>query len=318
MKVVFMGTPGFAACCLQTLLDAGFTVAAVVTAPDKPAGRGMQLKMSEVKTLALQHGLRVLQPIKLRDAEFLESLREVGADVFVVVAFRMLPEVVWAIPPLGTINAHGSLLPQYRGAAPIQHAIINGERITGVTTFLIGSEIDTGDILMRQEMPIGEEETAGQLHDRMQYVAGDLLVKTLQALSSGRLSPEKQLTIENEVELKTAPKLVRENTAIHWNRQAAQIHDFCRGLDPFPGAWSTLVMGEEKVQVKVFKTASRVCEFANGVVGKIRITPAGGLETGCAEGWLPILEWQTAGKKRMNTGDWLRGFHGKTEHLRWD
>lgn len=312
-----MGTPGFAACCLQALSDAGFDIAAVITAPDKPAGRGMQLKASEVKELALKKGIPVLQPVKLRDPEFISTLKALQADVFVVVAFRMLPELVWQIPRLGTINAHGSLLPQYRGAAPIQHAIMNGEKRTGVTTFFIGSEIDTGDLLMKQEMEIGDEESAGELHDRMQFVAGALLVRTLRALSAGQLKPEPQLTTEREDDLRSAPKLIRENTCIDWNTGASRIHNFCRGLDPFPGAWSVLKIGTEPIQVKVYKTAPGVSERGSGFAGKIRITPDGGLEAGCAEGWLPLIEWQVAGKKRMTVKEWVRGFHGKAESLSW-
>lgn len=317
MRLVFMGTPGFAACCLQALIDAGFEIAAVVTSPDKPAGRGMQLRASEVKNLALHHGLRILQPPKLRDPEFISALRSLHADIFIVVAFRMLPEVVWQIPPLGTINAHGSLLPQYRGAAPIQHAVINGEKQTGVTTFMIGSEIDTGDILLKEAMEIGEEETAGHLHDRMQVVAGGLLVKTLNSLSAGHLKPQTQVTMESGTVLKSAPKLVKENTCIDWSMNARQIHDFCRGLDPFPGAWSLLHISGENIPVKVFKTSSFVSERSSDVIGKVRKSSEGGLETGCAEGWLPVLEWQPAGKKRLKVQDWIRGFHGNPEDLKW-
>jgi len=317
MRIVFMGTSGFAASCLQSILNAGFEVAAVVTAPDKPAGRGMQLKCSEVKLLAQERALSILQPEKLRDPNFVDTLKSLAADVFVVVAFRMLPEVVWQIPRLGTINAHGSLLPQYRGAAPIQHAVMNGESVTGVTTFFIGNEIDTGDILLKEHIEIGAEETAGQLHDRMQFVAGALLVKTLKALAAGLLNPEPQQTLQKETVLRSAPKLTKDNTGIIWNSPAQRIHDFCRGLDPFPGAWSTLQNGKEFLPVKVYKTANKVSEIASGVSGKLRITAYGTLESGCSEGWLPLIEWQTAGKKRMKTQEWLRGFHGSSENLKW-
>jgi methionyl-tRNA formyltransferase len=316
MRIIFMGTPGFAACCLEMLAEAGFQITAVVTAPDKPAGRGMQLKMSEVKAMALSKGLPVLQPTKLKDPDFLKALESYHADVFVVVAFRMLPEAVWAMPSQGTINAHGSLLPQYRGAAPIQHAIMNGEKRTGVTTFIIGKDIDTGDILLREEMEIGEEENAGELHDRMQRVAGELLIKTLNAIAAGGLKPQPQSTLEAGLIWKEALKLTRENTRIDWHRSAKQIHDFCRGLDPFPGAWSLLKQADDEQPVKIFKTNSIALEEPNLSPGTIRINSAGALEVACSGGWMRIFEWQTAGKKRMKCEDWLRGFHGKIESLR--
>src|SRR6478672_9896688 len=232
IRIVFMGTPDFAVASLKALLDEKFDVAAVVTAPDKPAGRGLQLQMSAVKRFALERGLKVLQPVKLKSPEFLEQLKEINPELQVVVAFRMLPEIIWNLPPMGTINVHGSLLPKYRGAAPINWAIINGEKETGVTMFKLKHEIDTGNILLQEPIPISENETAGELHDVMMNVGAQLLVKTVNGLVAGNLQETPQPQIANAPH---APKIFTEQCKIIWQQDIRSIHNIIRGLSPFPG-----------------------------------------------------------------------------------
>src|SRR5450755_1714579 len=246
-RIVFLGTPDFAVASLHTLLENGFPVVAVVTAPDKPAGRGLQLTKSAIKRYAVQKDIPVLQPLKLKDPEFLEQLKSFQADVQVVVAFRMLPEIIWAMPALGTINLHGSLLPQYRGAAPINRAVMNGESKTGVTTFRLQQEIDTGNILLMEEISIGPDETAGELHDRMKEIGAALVVKTIRGLMDGTLREKPQEALDPSV-LKTAPKIFPADCEIDWSHSISQIHNQIRGLSPFPGAFTSL---KEKA-VKIF------------------------------------------------------------------
>src|SRR5688572_15646981 len=234
-RIIFMGTPEFAVASLDALVQAGCNIIAVITAPDKPAGRGMKLTESAVKKYAVEKQLPVLQPVKLKDPEFLETLKGLQADLQIVVAFRMLPEVVWNMPPLGTINLHGSLLPQYRGAAPINWAVINGEKETGVTTFKLQHEIDTGDILLQQSFPIGDDETAGEVHDKMKDIGARLLVRTVQGIAEGTLQSTPQPA--TEAPLKHAPKIYTDTCNINWTKTAQEIHDLIRGLSPFPGAF---------------------------------------------------------------------------------
>src|SRR5689334_5394065 len=251
LRIVFMGTPEFAVASLDALVRAGCTIVAVITAPDKPAGRGMKLQQSAVKKYAVDNGLTVLQPEKLKNELFLEQLRSLKADLQIVVAFRMLPEVVWNMPPMGTLNLHGSLLPQYRGAAPINWAIINGEKETGVTTFKLKQEIDTGNILLQEKIPIGEDETAGALHDRMKDIGANLVVKTVMGLADGSLHEKPQFAVEADaLLLKAAPKIFTETCRINWNLPVDDVYNLVRGLSPFPGAFTML---NQKV-LKIFRS----------------------------------------------------------------
>jgi methionyl-tRNA formyltransferase len=308
-RIVFMGTPPFAVASLAALVDAGIDVAAVVTAPDKPAGRGKQLRMSAVKEFALAHPAlqdRVLQPMKLKDPDFHTQLDATGASLYVVVAFRMLPEAVWQRPSLGTINLHASLLPDYRGAAPINWAIINGEQRTGVTTFFIRHEIDTGDVIRREEASIGPDETAGDLHDRLMRVGASLIVKSVEGIFSGNVIPMPQNA--GTVEVRTAPKLTPENCRIDWRNDVTAVHNHIRGLSPHPGAWSRLVIDGQPAQLfKVLR--SRVADrSADGGPGTV--THDGQLLIRCGTGAIEALEVQAEGKRRMDAPSFLRGLHG--------
>ncbi len=297
-----MGTPEFAVASLDALVNAGCNIVAVVTAPDKPAGRGMKLTQSAVKTYAVEKGLNVLQPEKLKNPAFIEELQALKADLQVVVAFRMLPEVVWNMPPLGTINVHGSLLPQYRGAAPINWAIINGEKETGVTTFKLKHEIDTGDILLQEKIAIGEDETAGEIHDRMKEVGAQLLVTTVKGLAEGSLQEVPQVSFAT-AELKHAPKIFTETCTINWNSSCNHIHNLIRGLSPFPGALSRL---QEKV-LKIYKSKK---EITNPSIapGEWTTDSKTYLKFACTDGYVHVTELQLEGKKRMLVEDFLRGF----------
>jgi methionyl-tRNA formyltransferase len=304
-RIVFMGTPEFAVASLDALVKAGFDIVGVVTAPDRPAGRGMKLQQSAVKQYAVEKGLHVLQPEKLKSPEFLEALRSLKADLQIVVAFRMLPEMVWNMPAMGTINVHGSLLPQYRGAAPLNWAIINGEKETGVTTFKLKHEIDTGDILLQERIPIRENETAGELHDEMKEVGAQLLVKTVQGLMDGTLKETPQSTVNSQLstELKHAPKIFTETCKIDWNKSVDEVHNLIRGLSPYPGAFGYL---DEKM-LKIYRSEKEK---------KQPIIAAGNYETdgktflkfACADGFIHVKELQLEGKKRMNVADFLRGY----------
>lgn len=307
LRIVFLGTPDFAVASLNALIEAGFAVVAVVTAPDKPAGRGMQLQESAVKKYANLHRIPVLQPEKLKNPGFLEELRSYKADLQVVVAFRMLPEVVWNMPPLGTINVHGSLLPQYRGAAPINWAIINGETQTGVTTFRLKHEIDTGDMLLQDTLAIGPHETAGELHDRMKDAGAALLVKTLHALQTNAsiATPQQQ----EGISLKHAPKIFTETCRIEPAKTCLEVHNLIRGLSPFPGAFYRL----DGKMLKIFRSVPATDRPANTTPGSFFTDGKARLSLACADGWLDLLEVQLEGKKRMLTADFLRGYRLKTE-----
>lgn len=307
-RIIFMGTPEFAVASLDALVKKGFDIIAVITAPDKPAGRGMKLSQSAVKKYALENGLRVLQPEKLKDPSFLEELRSLKADMQIVVAFRMLPEVVWNMPPLGTFNLHGSLLPQYRGAAPINWAIINGEKETGVTTFKLRHEIDTGDILMQESFPIGEDETAGEVHDRMMHIGADLLVRTVIGLTEGALVPLPQNKLVGSqhhpgLEIKHAPKINTETCRINWSQTADKIHDLVRGLSPFPGAFTTL---NEKM-LKIYRTKKEII-FPSHTEGDLVTDGKTFLKFACNNGYIHLLEIQLEGKKKMEVTEFLRGY----------
>lgn len=304
-----MGTPEFAVASLDALVEAGCTIAGVVTAPDKPAGRGMKLQQSAVKQYAESKGLPVLQPLKLKDPAFIEALKALQADLQVVVAFRMLPEIVWDMPSLGTINVHGSLLPQYRGAAPINWAVINGEKETGVTTFKLQHEIDTGNILLQASMPIGEDETAGEVHDRMKELGAQLLVTTIKELATGNVSEKAQSSIasgtsENaEATLKHAPKIFTETCVINWQRSCTDIHNQIRGLSPFPGAFTIL---QDKT-LKIFRSKKEWIAHQQ-TPGTVDTDGKSYLRFACVDGYVHVLEMQLEGKKRMAVQDFLRGY----------
>lgn len=305
LRIVFMGTPEFAVASLDALVKAGFNVVGVVTAPDKPAGRGMKLQESAVKKYAVEKGLHVLQPEKLKNPQFLEELRSLQADLQVVVAFRMLPEVVWNMPPLGTINVHGSLLPQYRGAAPINWAIINGEKETGVTTFKLKHEIDTGDILLQAKIPISENETAGEVHDRLKEVGASLLVETVQGLADSSLEERPQQTfLENlSFEVRHAPKIFTETCKIDWNKPVADVHNLIRGLSPYPGAFS-LLNGK---MLKIYRSEKEETETSI-MPGEYQTDKKTYLKFACADGFIHVKELQLEGKKKMGIDEFLRGY----------
>lgn len=301
MKIVFFGTPEFAVESLRRIHeeDNGIEVAAVVTAPDRPAGRGHAPRLSAVKQYALRAGLPVLQPEKLRDPGFIETLRAIGADLFVVIAFRMMPEVVWAMPPLGTFNLHGSLLPRYRGAAPINWAVINGEEETGVTTFFLSHDIDTGHIIAQERIAIGRDENVGSVYDRLMTLGADLTLRTLADIAAGRaVATEQQAT---GIEPTPAPKIFTETCRIDWTRPAREIHNLVRGLSPYPAAWTEMRLPDGSVvSAKIF--ATRVLSPSDGAA-PITVT--------CPDGSrLAILELQAAGKRRMDAADYLRGLRG--------
>lgn len=302
-RVVFMGTPEFAVSALESVLNAGYEVVGVVTVPDRQSGRGLKVCHSAVKEYALAHNLHLMQPEKLRDEKFLEELKSLDADVFVVVAFRMLPEVVWSMPRMGTFNLHASLLPQYRGAAPINWAIINGETTTGVTTFKLQHAIDTGNILLQKSFPIGEDETAGEVHDRMKIIGASLLVETLQSLLDGSLEEKDQSAFPGPDQLKHAPKLFTEDCRINWTETAAQIHNRIRGLSPFPGA---LTMLDGKI-LKLFKSSKELVDHQH-IPGAVFTDGKTYLKFACKDGFIHLLDLQLEGKKRMPVTEFLRGY----------
>ena len=301
IRIVFLGTPEFAVATLAGLLNEHFIIAGVVTAPDKPAGRGMKLNESAVKQFALEKRLNVLQPEKLKDPEFIEQLKSLNADLQIVVAFRMLPEVVWNMPPLGTVNLHASLLPDYRGAAPINWAIINGEKETGATTFKLRHEIDTGNILMQEKLLIYDNETAGELHDRLKVLGAQLVIKTAQGLEAGILKDISQSETSSD-QLKKAPKIFTETCRINWNKSAEEIHNLVRGLSPYPGAFTEL---GNKI-LKIYRSEKEITK-PQVPSGEIETDNKTFLKFSCADGYIHIKELQLEGKKKMNVEDFLRG-----------
>jgi methionyl-tRNA formyltransferase len=303
-RIVFMGTPAFAVGSLRALHLAGCDIAAVVTVPDRPSGRGQKITISPVKEYALEQRLTLLQPEKLRDTSFIETLRDLKADMFIVVAFRMLPEAVWSLPPMGTFNLHASLLPQYRGAAPINHAIINGETRTGVTTFLIDKDIDTGMILLSRETVIEPDETAGSLHDRLMEIGAGLAVETAAGLYAGRLKPVPQ-TATGET-LRPAPRIFPADTVIHWKEPAAKVHNFIRGLSPYPGAMTILHRGNRSFRLKILE--GRLRNEIRDIPGTISITDRDRLSVSCLNGGIEILTLVPEGRKKMTASEFLRGF----------
>jgi len=299
MKIVFMGTPEFAVASLNALFEAGYDIVGVVTAADKPAGRGQKLQESAVKTYAISKGLNILQPLKLKDPDFIEELRALQADLQVVVAFRMLPEIVWDMPAKGTINLHASLLPNYRGAAPINHAIINGETESGATTFFLKHEIDTGDTIFSVRVPIADDDTAGDLHDHLMEAGAGLLLKTVNAIADGHYKEQPQISSE---ELKHAPKIFKEFCKIDWNQPAKTIYNLIRGLSPYPTAFTSL---NDKT-IKIFKAAYEEAEP--------EVSPGNYLTDGktylkfaAPDGFIQLIDVQYEGKKRMTVAEFLRG-----------
>ena len=312
LRIVFMGTPEFAVASLDALVQAGCHIVGVITAPDKAAGRGMQLQQSAVKKYAVEKGLHILQPDKLKNPGFLEQLRSLQADLQIVVAFRMLPEAVWNMPPMGSVNLHGSLLPQYRGAAPINWAVINGEKETGVTTFKLKHEIDTGDILLQERFPIGDNETAGEVHDKMKTIGAQLLVRTVTGLAEGTLKETPQLSTGNlpagEADrpetLKHAPKIFTETCRIDFSKTVNEVHNLIRGLSPFPGAFTSL----DSKTLKIFRTEKQP-GTTGSASGSFETDKKQFLKFACADGYVLVKELQLEGKKRMAVEDFLRGYH---------
>ncbi len=311
MKIVFMGTPEFATGILEAIvLSNKHEIAAVVTAADKPAGRGMKLTKSSVKKFAEKHQLRLLQPEKLRDEDFIKTLQSIQADIFVVVAFRMLPELVWSIPPKGTINLHASLLPQYRGAAPINWAIINGETTTGVSTFFINEKIDEGNLIISKEVPIEEEDNAGSLHDKLLEIGKITVLETLEQIETNTYKETKQAHSDT---LKYAPKLFKENCKINWNQSANQIHNLIRGLSPYPVAYTVFVAkNERKETMRIYKSQA-VVEKHHATVGLVETDNKSYVRISCSDGYIYVDEIQLVGKKRMPIKDFLLG--NKNMHL---
>ncbi len=308
-RIIFFGTPDFAAISLETLILNGFNIVATVTAPDKPAGRGMKLSESAVKTMAIKHGIPVLQPEKLKSSEFQLQLEELKPDLGIVIAFRMLPETVWSFPKLGTINLHASLLPQYRGAAPIQHAIIQGEKISGLSIFFLKHEIDTGDIIASHEMEIGIDENAGSLHDRMMKEGAELVCNTVKKIIDNSIEARPQI---NSSTLKTAPKLNREFCKLDLTLNMQMIHNKVRGLSPYPGAWINSKWGDMKIletripmNYKTFESSTEknlLVQIDNhiGIYNKE-------LRLNCSDGWLEIISLQLPGKTKTGAKDFLNG-----------
>lgn len=303
LRIVFMGTPEFAVGSLSALVEAGCQIVGVITAPDKLAGRGMKLTESAVKKYAVEKGLYILQPEKLKNPDFIAALKALKADLQIVVAFRMLPEIVWEMPAMGTINLHGSLLPQYRGAAPIHWAVINGEKETGVTTFKLQHAIDTGDILLQKSFPIGPDETTGEVHDRMKDIGAKVLVETVKAIAENTLKETQQSTLSSESELKHAPKLFTENCVVNWNQSIDQIHNFIRGLSPFPGALSKL---DDKI-LKIYRSKKEY-SVKKEIPGTVFSDGKTYLKIAAEDGFIYLLDLQLEGKKRMLTEDFLRGY----------
>ena len=311
IRIVFMGTPEFAVAPLQAIKSAGMNIVGVVTAPDKPAGRGKKLTPPAVKVYAGKSlECPVFQPEKLRDPEFVSKIASLHADLFIVVAFRMLPEAVWSLPEQGTINLHASLLPHYRGAAPINWCIINGEKETGLTTFLIDREIDTGRILLQEKMTIGEDENAGSLHDRMMETGAALLVETIEKVMNDKVEPVDQVSFNIPPgQLKKAPRIHKEDCRIDWNQDSEKIFNFIRGLSPFPGAFTLLEDPDDnRSTLKIFASKRTADEPGAAQPGTLRSDNTSILKVKTGDGWLELTSLQAAGKKRLKAADFLRGF----------
>ena len=310
MKIVYFGTPEIASSQLEAIISAGYEVAAVVTVPDKPAGRGKKIQSSHVKETALKYGLPIMQPVSLKSPEFIEELSSLNADMFVVVAFRMLPEVVWSMPRLGTFNLHASLLPQYRGAAPINHAIINGEKETGLTTFLLDKEIDTGEIILQEKVVIEEKETAGTLHDKLMILGNKVVVDTIKMIEEGRLHSQSQESIiqRDNIQLKPAPKIFKEDCKIDWTKDAKSVFNFIRGLSPYPAAHTQLVSENgETIDLKIFDVSLEDRPSDTYEMKQVITDGKSYLKVVLKDSYISINYLQQAGKKAMPVADFLRG-----------
>ena len=307
-RIIYMGTPDFAVEPLKKLVENNYNIVGVVTNPDKPAGRGQKIQESAVKKYAKSQGLNILQPEKFRNEDFLTNLGSLHADLQIIVAFKMLPEIVWSMPKFGTFNLHASLLPQYRGAAPINWAVINGDKKTGVTTFFLKHEIDTGNIIFQEEVPIDENDNAGIVHDKLMYTGADLVLKTVDSIinKNYKLINQEDLIHSNEP-IKHAPKIFKNDCKINWNNDIDSIHNLIRGLSPYPAAWTELTNEKDTIQFKIFKTEKEISDHKNSV-GKIITDQKTYLKVAVNNGFIHILELQQAGKKRLTIEDFLRGF----------
>ncbi|WP_455586250.1 methionyl-tRNA formyltransferase [Bacteroides sp.] len=308
LRIVYMGTPDFAVEALRCLVEGGYNVVGVITMPDKPAGRGHKIQYSPVKQYALEHNLPLLQPEKLKDEAFVQSLRDLKADLQIVVAFRMLPEVVWNMPRLGTFNLHASLLPQYRGAAPINWAVINGDTETGITTFFLRHEIDTGEVIQQVRVPIADTDNVEIVHDKLMVLGGRLVVETVDAILNNTVQsiPQEEMAVIGE--LRPAPKIFKETCRINWNQPVKRIYDFIRGLSPYPAAWSELTNASgETVVMKVFES-EKIQEAHQLAPGTIVTDGKKYLKVAAVDGFVGILSLQLPGKKRMKTEELLRGY----------
>ena len=313
LRIVFMGTPEFAVESLKALVENGYQVVGVITAPDRPSGRGQKLHQSDVKIYAESYGIPVLQPEKLKDEAFLQDLRLLNADLQIIVAFRMLPEVVWKMPRFGTFNLHGSLLPRYRGAAPLNWSIINGDTEPGVTTFLLKQEIDTGNILFQEKIQISPEMTIGELHDSLMVIGAELVLKTVDAIAEGdyQLLPQDSREID-PVRLH-APKIFKETCKIDWKKPVCVLNNLVRGLSPYPAAWTNFTKGGIETAVKVFKTSAELTEH-HEKPGTLLTDNKKFLKVVCSDGYLHLLDIQLSGKKRMGIAEFLRGFQNAAEY----
>ena len=315
LRIVYMGTPDFAVESLRCLVEGGYNVVGVITMPDKPAGRGHKLQFSPVKQYALEHSLPLLQPEKLKDEAFVEALREWKADLQIVVAFRMLPEVVWNMPRLGTFNLHASLLPQYRGAAPINWAVINGDTETGITTFFLRHEIDTGEVIQQVRIPIADTDDVGIVHDKLMMLGGKLVTETVDAILNDAVKPIPQEEMAVVGELRPAPKIFKDTCRIDWNQPVKRIYDFIRGLSPYPAAWSELVQPDgETVVMKIFET-EKIIQSHQLTPGTLLTDGKTYIHVAAADGIIGIRALQLPGKKRLKTDELLRGFR-LTEEFR--
>lgn len=314
LRIVYMGTPDFAVEPLRKLVEGGYNVVGVITMPDKPIGRHQtELSASPVKQYAVEHGLKVLQPAKLKEPDFIEELRSLQADLQIVVAFRMLPEVVWAMPRLGTFNLHAALLPQYRGAAPINWAIINGDTQTGITTFFLDHDIDTGSVIQRVPVPILDTDNAEDVHDKLMYLGSDLVVETVDNILADRVHPIPQEELVSDEPLRPAPKIFKETCRIDWSLGVKRTYDFIRGLSPYPAAWTELFVNGKKSVLKVYATTKEFTTPSESV-GTVLTDGKTYLKVALTDGYLHLQTLQLAGKKRMEVADFLRGFHA-TEGL---
>ena len=311
LRIVYMGTPDFAVESLKALVEGGYNVVGVVTMPDKPVGRhGSVLQASPVKQYAIEKGLNVLQPVKLKDEAFVEELRSLNADLQIVVAFRMLPEVVWNMPRLGTFNLHASLLPQYRGAAPINWAVINGDTETGITTFFLQHEIDTGRVIQQVKVPISDTDNVGDVHDRLMMLGGQLVVETVDNIINGTVTSVEQddMLAEGE-DLRPAPKIFHDTCRIDWKgMNMKQIYDFIRGLSPYPAAWTELVNGDKVLSVKIFEAEKIPADSSQYNRGAILTDGKSEVKVAVDGGYVRVKTMQIAGKKKMQTEEFLRGY----------